>query len=830
MTFLSLFAGIGGFDLALGRAGMRCVGQVEIDPVCRSILARHFPEVARHDDVRTAIAWWHAQPRPAVELVCAGWPCQDVSQAGRRAGLAGARTGLFFDLARVVGALSPRWLLLENVPGLLNANKGEDFQVVLATLDELGYGVSWRVLDARYFGVAQRRRRVLLVGCRGGVCPFEILFEPQGSQGDPPAGRTSRPDTAATPPAGVGAPRRTGATGPRGEDGRQPVAATLTASYAAGTPRGDGADTLIVHPPPDTPPHPSAEGRTATGPGAQTVPVCTIQGGSGFGDVWLTTSGQTYTLDTSHPHLLALPIPSQPTARPSLDGPASLKARSISENQRGEILTADIAASLATGGGKPGQGYPAVIIHKAAPQGDPEPAGPGPAAPTRQATPAADDVQQAPVLAGALTARSGKGANTSVDDGAMVIHTPHRQLAADIHNQPPAQPCGDDPRSGDDPAPVTVRRLTPRECERLQGFPDDWTALGADGRPISDAARYRAIGNAVAVPVIAWIGRRLLAAGHRHAPPRADEAGPTQPRSLLRMPWRSPVPEPPPPLPVSVWPTAQQPAARQRAGRYLQSSTAHPAKMLPQIARTAIQRYSQPGELVADPMCGIGTTLVEAVHLGRDAVGVEREPRWAELARANLAHATAHGATGTGAVITGDACQLLDLLDPSLHGRVALVVTSPPYGSSVHGQVDARPGRVVKYDNRYAEPGATGRGNLARASDHVLLDAIEQILSACRTLLRPGGLLVLTARPWRRRGLLVDFPGALVRAGDQAGLACFERNVALLVGLAGDRLVGRPSFFQLDRIRKARASGLPLRIIAHEDVLVFRRPASSAGS
>jgi modification methylase len=290
------------------------------------------------------------------------------------------------------------------------------------------------------------------------------------------------------------------------------------------------------------------------------------------------------------------------------------------------------------------------------------------------------------------------------------------------------------------------------------------------------------------------------------------------------------VPEPSTPLPLSVWPTAQQPAARQRAGRYLQASTAHPAKMLPAIARTAIQRYSQPGELVLDPMCGIGTTLVEATHLGRLALGVEREPRWAELARANLAHAASLGAAGTGTVTTGDARQLLDLLDPLLHGRVALVVTSPPYGPSIHGQVDAHPGGVVKYDNRYAEPGATGRGNLARVSDQVLLGAIQQILGACRTLLRPGGVVVLTARPWRRRGLLVDFPGALVRAGEDAGLACFERNVALLVGLNGDRLVGRPSFFQLDRVRKARATGLPLRVIAHEDVLVFRRFQAPPGS
>jgi len=278
------------------------------------------------------------------------------------------------------------------------------------------------------------------------------------------------------------------------------------------------------------------------------------------------------------------------------------------------------------------------------------------------------------------------------------------------------------------------------------------------------------------------------------------------------------------PLPLSVWPTAQQPASAQRTGWYLPGSTAHPAKMLPAIARHAIAAYSQPGELVLDPMCGIGTTLVEATRLGRDAVGVELEPRWADLARANLAHARTAGAraTGTGRVVIGDARQLPSLLDAGLVGRVGLVVTSPPYGSSVHGQVDARPGQgVVKYDNAYS----ADRANLGRVGQQALLAALAEILAGCHQLLRPGGLLVLTARPWRRREQLVDFPGQLTRTAEAAGLVPFERNVALLVGLNGDRLVGRPSFFQLDRVRKARQRGLPLRIIAHEDVLVFRRDA-----
>jgi site-specific DNA-cytosine methylase len=130
-------------------------------------------------------------------------------------------------------------------------------------------------------------------------------------------------------------------------------------------------------------------------------------------------------------------------------------------------------------------------------------------------------------VAGALTARSGKGANSTVDDGAMVIQTSHSQL--------PAQPGG-----GGDPALMTVRRLTPRECERLQGFPDDWTALDANRRAISDTARYRAIGNAVAVPVIAWIGRCLLAADHCHAyascRPRRSNPAPISTADALEVP------------------------------------------------------------------------------------------------------------------------------------------------------------------------------------------------------------------------------------------------------------------------------------------------------
>jgi SAM-dependent methyltransferase len=248
--------------------------------------------------------------------------------------------------------------------------------------------------------------------------------------------------------------------------------------------------------------------------------------------------------------------------------------------------------------------------------------------------------------------------------------------------------------------------------------------------------------------------------------------------------------------------------------------------MLPAIAATAITRYTQPGDLVADPMCGIGTTLIEAIHLGRDAIGTEYEPRWALLAAAGIARARGQGAAGTAEVICGDARQLPQITPASVKGRIALVVTSPPYGPSIHGQVRAEPGGVRKYDNRYSRDPV----NLAHRGLDSLTDGITAILAGCATLLRPGGIVVITARPWRHHGELIDLPGAVIAAGKAAGLTPVERCVALLAGLSGEYLVARPSFFQLDNTRKARARGEPWHLIVHEDVLVFQNlgfPGSS---
>ncbi|BCK53935.1 MULTISPECIES: TRM11 family SAM-dependent methyltransferase [Nocardia] len=273
---------------------------------------------------------------------------------------------------------------------------------------------------------------------------------------------------------------------------------------------------------------------------------------------------------------------------------------------------------------------------------------------------------------------------------------------------------------------------------------------------------------------------------------------------------------------VSVWPTAQAAPATQRTGRYHPDSVKHPAKMLPAIAAHAIEAYTHPGDLVLDPMCGIGTTLVEALHRGRRAIGVEYETRWADLARTNIDLAYGAGIDLDAAVYQGDARKLPTLLPADLRGQVDLVITSPPYGDSTHGHVRVKPGEGVrKYDHRYGA--VLDRGNLANVGIGRLLTGFTRILTGVADYLKPGGHVVITARPWRQHAELIDLPTHITTCGTLAGLTPVERCVALLGRLADDDIIARSSFFQRDFIVKNRRGGLPVHLIAHEDVIVLER-------
>ena len=179
----SFFSGIGGFDIGFESAGFSVSLQCEIEPFCQQILKKHWPTIPQHSDI-TKIK---NDEIPKSDVWVGGFPCQDLSLArmGKRDGLRGSKSGLFYEFARLVGDGQPRVILLENVAGLLSSHGGKDFGLVLSTLAELGYSVGWRTFNSKYFGVPQSRQRVYIVGCRGdGRGPGEILFESQRGEGD----------------------------------------------------------------------------------------------------------------------------------------------------------------------------------------------------------------------------------------------------------------------------------------------------------------------------------------------------------------------------------------------------------------------------------------------------------------------------------------------------------------------------------------------------------------------------------------------------------------------------------------------------------------------
>jgi DNA (cytosine-5)-methyltransferase 1 len=200
ITGVSLFAGVGGFDLAMERNGVNVVANVEIDKHCQALLERKFPNSKQFNDVTTVTGkdLIDAGFNPSRGIITGGFPCQDLSVAGKRAGLAGSRSGLFWEIARLVEETQTQWFILENVPGLLSSNEGKDFGVVLGQMADLGYSVAWRTLDAQHFGVPQRRRRVFIVGNRIGndKHPAEVLFKSEGLRRNLKTSQSKRQDSA----------------------------------------------------------------------------------------------------------------------------------------------------------------------------------------------------------------------------------------------------------------------------------------------------------------------------------------------------------------------------------------------------------------------------------------------------------------------------------------------------------------------------------------------------------------------------------------------------------------------------------------------------------
>ena len=280
-------------------------------------------------------------------------------------------------------------------------------------------------------------------------------------------------------------------------------------------------------------------------------------------------------------------------------------------------------------------------------------------------------------------------------------------------------------------------------------------------------------------------------------------------------------------VPLAVWPVAQTSPQYQRTGRYLPASFQHPGKMVPELARQIVKTYSRPGDLGVDPLCGIGTTVVEAAALGRRCIGIELEPRWAQLAIANLDAILPQASRSLGEMRAGDALQLGSLIGEHA-GKVDLVATSPPYACEV-GTTDKSAwfaGRSL-CDRRTLNYSAD-RANLGHLRDQAYLEAMAKVYVGCRNVLRPGGVMVTVTKNLRRKGRCFDLAAATVRAAQQAGFRYQQHVIAVLAGIRDSDLVARPSFWQLSQTRKARARGWPAHLVVHEDVLVFEKGGAGA--
>ena len=355
LTHASFFSGVGGLDLGLERAGWRTVSFSEIDPYASAVLAERWPGVPNLGDIVDVDAQQRGRPRgdcgddqreqdrrlqprdrdawADATLWSGGFPCQDLSVAGKRAGFAGARSGLAFAFLDLVERHRPPAILLENVPGLLSSHGGKDFGALLARLVELGYGWAYRILDAQHFGVPQRRRRV-----------FIVAFHAESGLGADSAAEVLSVGARCERHPATGHPKGTGVA-------ESTVASPLSASaghHGHSSPRGDGADNIVG--PLDT-----ALGHHGAGWPDQSVHAGHLIGKTPDPGGVRASDGLAGRLDGDTVGPL---LTNAKGGRGSTDLNTPL---AFSQNQRGEVLAHEQAHQLTAGGGKPGQGYSAAL-------------------------------------------------------------------------------------------------------------------------------------------------------------------------------------------------------------------------------------------------------------------------------------------------------------------------------------------------------------------------------------------------------------------------------------------------------------------------------------
>ena len=485
MRYLSVCSGIEAATVAWHDLGWKPAAFSEIEKFPSQVLQHHYPDVPNLGDMTNFKEW---NLNESIDILVGGTPCQSFSIAGLRQGLQDPRGNLMLTYLGILDKFRPKWCVWENVPGVLSSNGGRDFGSFLGALGELGYGFAYRVLDAQNFGVAQRRRRVFVVGCLGDWrSATEVLFEPESLRGDIKKGREKREETSNTITTGIGS-RLDGqidqfvvgsGTNPElmsnlnASDGQKwgcnqwvdegkcivstyqgnqetDIAATLQTTCHEYS-RADGFKTVVYEN------HPADSRVTEMGETCSTV---AARWGTGGGNV--------------------------PLAIKSYALQGSMIGRAEKNGPQGDGVNEDISFTLNTTDRH-------AVAHTYSPQAighivENDLAG----CITKNSGGGGETQNPAFVVASTFKIRGGcEGGGKGYlgqDEKAFTISTVQDQ---NLHHH------------------MAVRRLTPVECERLQGFPDGYTDIKLNGKQTPDGGRYKALGNSMAVPVMAWIGKRI---------------------------------------------------------------------------------------------------------------------------------------------------------------------------------------------------------------------------------------------------------------------------------------------------------------------------------
>jgi DNA (cytosine-5)-methyltransferase 1 len=487
MRYGSVCSGIEAATVAWHQLGWTPAWFSEIEPFPSAVLKHHYPTVPNYGDMTKFKEW----PDADIDVLVGGTPCQSFSVAGLRKGLADPRGNLALVYLGIADRYRPEWLVWENVPGVLSSNRGRDFGAFLGGLGELGYGWSYRVLDAQYFGVAQRRRRVFVVAnSQGWQRAAAVLFERASLSGNPPPRREARQAVA---PTIAGSSNGGGANGPgRDADSAASLVCVSSGQANAEIRTDGGAPSLTcLHEAPIVAqpvawsqeiadPLAANEGRTYTHEGSNNFRTRNVQ-----------AVAQPIPYDL---HQVTAPVnkqnrspgdPCHTLAKENAHNAGIVQPVAFAQNQRDEVRTMPVAGALAAEPGAKQQTYVAQPI--------------APTLPSRS--------------------KAGGGMGTDFDcDGGLVAQPVAFEPGSIARN---AGPVGESPLAptlrremGDNQPAVRidmqVRRLTPVECERLQGFPDGYTNILWRKSPESpDGPRYKALGNSMAVPCMRWIGKRI---------------------------------------------------------------------------------------------------------------------------------------------------------------------------------------------------------------------------------------------------------------------------------------------------------------------------------